>query len=188
MPADKLYRRNIVRFDLLSPLAYNISNSLFDNGLVCPVLVSYERQLNGQWSLGAEALFNGGERTNRRSGAALMARYYTQKTGATAGMMTGFYVSPVVSYRAVSAAYLLDGNLLTHGKRAGTGLLAGYQLPLGKPGTSRLALDASMGLLYWNRLGTDRTDVDPARPGSTGPDLKQTGLIPDFRLGVGIKL
>ncbi|WP_345071794.1 hypothetical protein [Hymenobacter fastidiosus] len=153
-----------------------------------PALVSYERQLSGQWSLGAEALVNGGDRTDRRSGAGLMARYYTKKADPAVGLMTGFYCSPVVSYRALASTWLLDGNLFTRGKRLGAGLMIGYQFPLGRPSTSRVALDVSTGLLNWSRIGTDRSEVDPAQPNSSGPALNKTGPSPDFRLGVGFRL
>ncbi len=187
-PVSTAVRRNVIRLDLLAPVVFNVSNTLFNTGFVYPVLVSYERQLDGQWSLGAEALFNGGDRTDRRSGAGLIARYYTKKADPAVGLMTGFYCSPVVSYRALASTYLLDGNLVTRGKRVGAGLMIGYQLPLGRPGTSRVALDMSMGLLSWSRIGTDRSEVDPAQPNSSGPDLKQTGPRPDFRLGIGFRL
>lgn len=181
-------RKNVVRLDLLSPLYYNVSNSLFGTGVVYPVLVSYERHLSKQWSVGAEALFNGGEPKARRNGAGLMARYYLTEAATIDRPMAGLYLSPVLSYRALASAFALDGDLYTRGQRVGAGLMVGYQLLLGPPSTSRVALDLSMGLLNWSRMGADRSEGDPARPYSSGPELGETGARPDFRLGVGFRL
>lgn len=181
-------RKNVVRLDLLSPLYYNVSNSLFGTGVVYPVLVSYERYLNNQWSVGAEVLLNGGEPKARRNGAGLMARYYLSEVTTTKGPAAGFYLSPVLAYRALASAFALDGDLYTRGRRLGAGLMVGYQLPLGQPSTSRVAFDLSVGLLNWGRIGTDRSEVNPAQPHSSSPELRETGPRPDFRLGVGFRL
>ena len=180
--------RNVARVDLLAPLASSIDYSLNSGkGLVFPVLVSYERQFGSRWSVGFEALVRGGTPANRRSGASLLGRWYVLPVGRSKPPLQGLYLSSVLSYRALSTT-AGDFNLpVNSGKRAGGGLLLGWQVPPFPGILPNLVFDGAVGIVAWTRLGDDQTS-DPGYYAYIGePIFKRTGFLPDARYGLGYR-
>lgn len=182
-PARPEYR-NAVRLDvgglLARNMAYNILNS--NPQFILPLLFGYERHLAPRLSGNAEALLNGGEPRERMSGFALQGRYYYfqgRRTG-----LSGFYVAPTVSYRAVRQMHYYSISPERR-KLGGAGVLLGAQLPLG----SRLLLDVSGGVMSWGRL--DQKSEDEATSGSYYPDnrtyYERDKVVFDGRLSLGYR-
>ncbi|TGE19730.1 hypothetical protein [Hymenobacter elongatus] len=179
---------NIVRLDLLSPLGYNMAYNLFaDHGFVFPVLVSYERHLRGRWSVGTELLVNGGDPTDRRSGASLMARYYLLPARKTVGSLAGLYVSPVLNYRAMRTTdgYFGSTPSIVRVQRIGLGALLGWQVALNRNQAPRFVLDFAGGVLYRARLGADHVDDPYGYYTGSGVPRHRIGIGPDARIGLG---
>jgi hypothetical protein len=187
-PAPAPGRRNTVRLDLLAAIAANLEHGTgARNAIIFPVLASYERHLGGRWSVVAEALVRGGTPTSRRSGAALLGRWYALPARWAETPLQGFYVSPVLSYRALSTTAGDFDQPVNSGKRGGAGLLLGWQAPPFPHILPNLVIDASAGVVAWTRLGADRTS-DPAYYASINePIFKRTGFLPDARYGLGYR-
>ncbi len=188
--APKPAGRNILRVDLVNPVFENAINfDLFeDKPIAFPVLLSYERQLTRQTSLGGEVLLNGGNSEQGRSGGSLQLRYYAQ---AKSGLkpLAGFYVAPTVAYRKVK---FYDDGILPSGAYAtvragGAGVYGGWQggTRANRHG-QRLVLDVSAGAMRWMPKG--------AIPGTEAPAgeeyeyrwiMNRTAF--DARIGVGVQ-
>ena len=186
--ASKPLHRNVVRLDVLAPLAASLEYALGGgSGAVVPVLLSYERRFCKNGSMGVEFLIRGGTPGERRSGGALLGRwYFAPKWGPTAAL-AGFYLSPVLSYRALGTSPTVFNTPINSGRRGGAGLLLGWQLPLGRAAAPHLVFDFAVGVLAWTRLGNDRTS-DPSYYATVNePIFKRTGLLPDARYGLGFQ-
>ena len=178
---------NVVRFDFLAPLGANLSyNLLAQRGLVLPVLVSYERRLGPAWSLGAEVLLNGGDPSDRRTGAGLSVRRYLRANSS----LMGPYAAPLVSYRSLrtTEGYFSASPVITRSQRVGTGLLLGWQLPLGGATSKRWTLDVAAGAVHWALVGTDRVEDVNQYYANAQPWPSRNGWWLDFRGGVGYQL
>ena len=183
----KLSGRNTLRIDVLAPVAASVESSLGGRGPAFPLLVSYERHLAGQWSLGTEVLIRGGTPDEHRSGASLMGRWYLLPSRTGEAPTNGLYLSSVLSYRALSTSAGAFNEPVNRGRRGCAGLLVGWQLPLGRSGVPHLVLDGAVGVMVWRRLGPDRTS-DPAHYADINePIFKRTGFLPDVRYGLGFQ-
>ncbi|MET4075613.1 hypothetical protein [Hymenobacter sp. UYCo722] len=101
--------------------------------------------------------------------------------------LAGLYLSPVLSYRALSNAPTAFNTPVNSGRRGGAGVLVGWQLPLGHPSAPHLVFDFAVGVLTWARLGDDRTS-DPAYYDYVDePIFRRTGILPDVRYGLGFQ-
>ncbi|WP_426490011.1 hypothetical protein [Hymenobacter sp. 102] len=183
LAASRTGFRHALRLDvggvLLRNFAYNALNS--DTRLLLPVLVGYEHQLGRRTSGSVEVLLNGGQPTERISGAALQGRYYVYQ-GRQSGL-AGMYVAPTLGYRNVKQhSYYSFYN--ENRKLGGAGLLLGAQMPLGRQ--SRLLLDVSGGIMAWKRL-----DKSPYANTLGYYDNKtyydEGGAIVDGRLSLGYR-
>lgn len=152
-----------------------------------PILVSYERYLAGRWSLGAEALVRGGTPDEHRNGAALLGRWYLLPGHKSEAPMDGLYLSPVLSYRALSTSAGAFSQPVNTGRRGGAGLLLGWQLPLGRRGVPHLIFDGAVGVVAWRRLGDDHTSDPGYYAHINEPIFKRTGPLPDVRYGLGFQ-
>ena len=182
--------KNIARIDWGTVLGYNLSYNFWQNhGFVFPVLASYERYLGSRWSIGGEALINGGDPTQRRSGAGISTRYYMLPLRKHTALLAGGYVSPVIHYRALrtTEGYWGDTPATTYARRLAPGLMLGWQMPIGSQSSGHFTLDFGAGAYYQVRVGTDRVD-DPYAYYSAFSDTGSSarpGFMPDVRLGVG---
>ncbi|MCC2545956.1 hypothetical protein LJY25_05830 [Hymenobacter sp. BT175] len=190
VPAPKSAGRNILRVDLVNPVFENVINfDLFeDKPWAFPVLLSYERQLTRQTSLGGEILLNGGNSEQRRSGGSLQFRYYARPNSGPKPL-SGFYVAPTVSYRKIQ---FFDAGIQPSGPYAtvravGAGAYAGWQ---GGTETNRhgqrLVLDISAGLMGW----LPKNSV-PANERPAGEEYESRWISKrvafDARIGVGVQ-
>ncbi|RSK49529.1 hypothetical protein [Hymenobacter rigui] len=175
--------RHALRLDvggiLLRNFAYNALNS--DARLLLPVLVGYEHQLGQRSSANLEVLLNGGQPTERLSGAALQGRYYVYQ-GRQSGL-AGVYAAPTLGYRSVRQNAFYN-HYNENRKLGGAGVLLGAQLPLGHQ--SRLLLDIAGGIMAWKRL-----DKNPyaSTPGyyDNKTYYEEGGAIFDGRLSLGYR-
>lgn len=175
--------RNIVRVDWFAPLGANIAHNFWTNkGLLMPVAGSYERAIAKRWSVGAEALLNGGYPDQRRKSVGLMARYYVRPNRKTLNPLAGLYVAPVVNYLALKVTDE-PPLLVVRAQRLRTGVLLGWQHKVGKS-TSHFMMDFSAGALYWSVIGTDRR-YQPDKVSGTGFGILEAGVLPDARGGIG---
>ena len=180
--------KNVVHLDILAPIAASLENSLGGgHGVMTPLLVSYERRLGSNGSLGVEVLYRGGTPELRRSGMGLFGRWYLLNAERTEVALAGLYLSPVLSYRSVNSEPTAFNTPINSGRRGGAGALVGWQLPLGRPGVPHLVFDFAVGGLVWARLGDDRTS-DPAYYDYVHePIFRRTGFLPDVRYGLGFQ-
>ena len=186
--APKLDGRSVVRLDLLAPLIASIDHSLNGGkGIIFPVLAAYERHLGGRWSAGAETLIRGGTPASRRSGAALFGRWYVVPINLTKTPSQGLYLSPVLSYRALRTTAGNFDRPVNTGKRAGGGLLLGWQVPPFPRMLPNLIFDGAVGVIAWTRLGEDRTSAPGYYAQIGEPIFKRTGFLPDVRYGLGYR-
>lgn len=175
---------NVVRFDFLAPLGANLSYNFWGNhGLVLPVLASYERRLGPAWSAGAEGLLNGGDPTDYRTGAGLSVRRYLRANGS----LTGPYATAVVSYRSIRSTdgYFGSNPVVARFQRVGTGLMLGWQFPLGWARVKHWTLDVAAGAVYWAPVGTDRVEDVNHFYADAQPWNTHTGFLADLRGGIG---
>ncbi|MCB2378655.1 hypothetical protein LGH70_13725 [Hymenobacter sp. BT635] len=144
--------------------------------------MSYERQLQKRWSVGAEILLNGGTPEQRRAGAGVMGRYYVLPRKRNPAPLAGWYVSPVLHYRKFTEVMLRteDKTYMTSGARLRPGLLAGWQKQLGATHGRGLVLDVAVGGVYSHRLGADREDTQ----GITSSVFAESVEV-DMRAGIG---
>ena len=178
---------NVVRFDLLAPVGTNMGYNLFaDRALLFPVLISYERRLGNRFSASLEGLVNGGVPEQKLTGVTLSARCYLRHDAS----LSGLYVAPQLAYRRISGTETLNNTVvpnqvITLGNRVGTGLLLGWQQPVGR--ARRVRLDYAVGAVHWARLGTDNAtgSPPPPYPAGTYEGITRAGWWLDGRLGVG---
>ncbi|MCB2378654.1 hypothetical protein LGH70_13720 [Hymenobacter sp. BT635] len=183
--AEQPTYRNAIRFDLGGIVISNLVNGLLNTRpeTLVPVLVSYERQLTPRFSVVAEGLLNGGTSDERKAGLGVQGRYYLLPTRNRASL-TGLYVAPVLSYRAVGLRGYRQPD--TKQRFAGVGTMVGWQLAASRG--SRLFLDASLGLMAWQQLGKNKV-AGEMPPGYYTPDsyYERTPVTIDGRLGIGFK-
>ena len=178
---------NVVRFDLLGPLALNLGYNMFaDRAFVFPLMFFYERRVGSRFSIGLEGLVNGGVPDEKRIGVTLSARCYLRHDAS----LSGLYVAPQLAYRRVESAETLNNTIVpnrvvTTGNRVGTGLLAGWQQPVGR--ARRVLLDYAVGAVHWTPLGTDDAtgSPPPLYPAGTYEGINRAGWWLDCRLGIG---
>lgn len=183
---------NSIRVDWGAFLGSNFSYNMWsDRGMVFPLLASYERSVSNKWSVGGEILLNGGDPTEQRKGAGLLARYYMRPARRRAAPLAGIYVSPVLNYRALRLTQGYGGSTpaTTKAHRLAAGVLLGWQHPLSKQTGHRFLLDLALGTYYQARIGTDQVN-DPYAYYSTFSDANnydsiRPGLRPDARAGIG---
>ncbi|TGE26427.1 hypothetical protein [Hymenobacter metallicola] len=177
--------RNALRFDVggifITNLTYNLLNS--NPETLVPVLVSYERQLKPRFSVVAEGLLNGGTPDERKTGLGVQGRYYVVQAQDKAPL-SGLYVAPALSYRAVGLSGYRQPDTRQH--FAGAGALLGWQVVI--PRSPRLFLDASLGVMSWLKLGKNKVQGE-VPPGYYEPDsyFERTPTTIDGRLGIGFK-
>ena len=175
--------RNAVRFDVGGAVVGTVASTVLGGSPILPLLVSYERQLSHRFSVGAEALANGGSDYERKAGVSVQSRYYFRPKRTE--NLAGFYITPVLAYRSVRLTSSYEP--LVRRRFVGVGALVGWQGAC--RWNKRWLWDVSAGLMNWQQAGADWVSASPFGGGLVSGKAYYETHPTDFdgRLGIGYR-